>query len=29
MDWRKRAAVRGRHGGMIAASFDLGILKVV
>ncbi|XP_023541393.1 protein NRT1/ PTR FAMILY 4.6-like [Cucurbita pepo subsp. pepo] len=23
VDWRKRAAVRGRHGGMIAASFDL------
>lgn len=26
VDWRKRPAERGRHGGMIAASFDLGML---
>lgn len=23
-DWRNRAAVKGRHGGMLAASFVLG-----
>ncbi|CAK9313290.1 unnamed protein product, partial [Citrullus colocynthis] len=25
VDWRRRAAVRGRHGGMMAAGFVLGV----
>jgi hypothetical protein len=24
VDWRNRSAVKGRHGGMVAASFVLG-----
>jgi hypothetical protein len=28
VDWRSKPAVRGRHGGMLAASFVLGPCKI-